>query len=139
MLALSITQPSTVSPSHGIPELLTQPDSRLPPYRSLFLSRYHPYGRTTARRRGGDSIQTVGCRFYDEGQYRPSLALSVVEEEDEEVVNNLALLVPVVHGEQPVQPRNRLTRVGIVELVVDLALAMRRRFRKSQGKTATPL
>ncbi|CCM05427.1 uncharacterized protein FIBRA_07644 [Fibroporia radiculosa] len=103
---------------------------RLPSYRSSYLERFHPYVRTRARRKV-DLMQTVDYR-YDHGvPYRPSFALSVVEEEDEEVVNNLAALVPAAEGQESVQRHNKLRRLGIVELVIDLALAMRRRFRKS--------
>lgn len=41
-----------------------------------------------------------------------------MEEEDEELVNRLATLVPAAEGQENVQRRNKLRRLGIVELVI---------------------
>ncbi|CCM01436.1 uncharacterized protein FIBRA_03488 [Fibroporia radiculosa] len=131
---------SASSDSQRFPAALPPSQLRLPCYRS-YQNRYHPYVRGIAHSGSKDLMvsaarlmvcQTVDYRCHEGTPYRSSLALSVVEEEDEEIVHHLIDLVPALNGEQSTRSRNKLRRLGLVELVISLAFAMRRRLQRSQ-------
>ncbi|CAL1701784.1 unnamed protein product [Somion occarium] len=114
-------------------------DLRLPAYRVTHLGRYHPYGRKVAYHATSqpvDLMQTQDHRFTDYAG-RPSLSLSIISEEDEDDIAR------VEHGIYPViPPIERLVvigghpekTVGFMEIIIDFALAMRRRFRRLATK-----
>jgi len=75
-----------------------------------------------------DFMKTVYPR---DGHYRPSLTLSIVPEEEEEAISVLSVVIPTLEGDMT-KRRRRL--YGFVELVVDLALIMQRKMRRTNSQ-----
>jgi len=66
---------------------------------------------------------------YPDTSYRPSLSLSIVPEEDEEAISTLSVVVPATEGDN----REKRRLIGLVELIIDVALIMRRKFLKEKN------
>jgi len=66
---------------------------------------------------------------YPDTDSRPSLSLSIVPEEDEETISTLSVVLPTMEGGN--RKKRRLT--GLVELIIDMALIMRRKVLKAKN------
>ncbi|CAL1694993.1 unnamed protein product [Somion occarium] len=120
-----------ISPNNNLSVPIKASDLRLPSYHCSYLNRFHPYARASPRPQ--DLMKTVDRPFADYQDGRPSFALSVVSEEDENAVNAFAE-VPIAPEVQLVIAATRpgpLKGIRLLEAVIDFALMMRRRLRSN--------
>ncbi|KAI0075039.1 hypothetical protein K474DRAFT_1709369 [Panus rudis PR-1116 ss-1] len=137
------TMPSATSKASLTEIGLSQQDtqSRLPPYKSSYLGRFHPYGRKTghARHRPIDLMKTIDLRYEPESVHRPSLALSIVTEEDEaEVINfNSTTYAPTRMEEIRVASNDPEKSNRLNEIVIDFVLHLCRVFSPRRSPKTT--
>ncbi|KAA1468012.1 hypothetical protein DENSPDRAFT_833194 [Dentipellis sp. KUC8613] len=117
---------------------LPQYPLRLPSYRFLHQTRYHPYaGGRNAASGIFDPMQTIDYTYHT-GQTdqpaRPSFVLSIIHEEDAADAMNLDVVVSELEG----VPMKKDCRRAFIYIVIDFALAMRHKLRQVKYAVKKP-
>ncbi|KAH7930392.1 hypothetical protein BV22DRAFT_1000670 [Leucogyrophana mollusca] len=103
---------------------------RLPSYRSSHLVRFHPYSERQSKVISQDLLAIEDHHDIDfDGFYSEALYQFVVPEENEEVTSLRTVLQDMEGQHSPFRGR-----IGLVELVIDFTLAMRRQSVKQKAK-----